>query len=179
MRRLLVGAAFTLLVALALTTSGSVKAVTVIPTIPPDGNCNDYYVDCGYEEADSGSGYVTFNASYGLCRTVWARRTRKNLAGYVVWRYNEQINFCYNGSAVTLFSRARWPSEVGWSWGFDGHIGSNCTYEDCHGRIGSYAEDAWTQGGFHACVIWICTHKYPVVYMTVYGNGAWGASTSG
>ena len=150
----------------------------------PDGSyCYDLYVDCGYGAIETGVYTESFDAyaySPGACRTRWARATRRNLAGFVVFRYNQQVRWCWRNGVISYFWRDRWPSDTSFSWAFDGHIGSNCTYEHCNGRgVGSYSTDAWTQGNFHACITWYCPHKYPVVDIWVHGDGGSGASWSG
>jgi hypothetical protein len=48
------------------------------------------------------------------CRTVWAGRYRKNALQIVVWRYRQEIFFCYKpnratgGGRITYLSRTRW-----------------------------------------------------------------------
>ena len=150
----------------------------------PDGSyCYDLYVDCGYGGIESGVYTESFDAyaySPGACRTRWARATRRNLAGFVVFRYNEQVRWCWRNGVISYFWRDRWPSDTSFSWAFDGHIGSNCTFEHCSGRgVGGYSTDAWTQGNFHACITWYCPHKYPVVDIWVHGDGGSGATWSG
>jgi hypothetical protein len=156
-------------------------------SIPPDDGTAYPPEISGYSEGDAyaspesvGTGY---DGSYARCKTVHAFRQWKTVWGSLLWRYFQQIRFCYNGAIVTNFWRDRWAETypvAGFSaWSFDGHIGTNCTYEHCYpGRWGHWYEYAWTQGKFHACVIWICNYKYPSVSITVYGNGTWTASTS-
>ena len=150
----------------------------------PDGSyCYDPNVDCGYAGLESGVYTESFDAyayAPGLCRTRYARAVRRNLAGFVVFRYNEQVRWCWKGDVITYFWRDRWPSDTAFGWTFDGHTAGNCVYEHCSGRgVGTYSTDAWTQGGFHACVTWYCPHKYPVVDIWVHGDGGSGASWSG
>ena len=184
-------AALTLVVlALAGGWTGTGHAATGGPepsTIPIDGGCYDVYVDCGYTTGETGGPYAEGVGMYGYspdayagrCRTVWAARVRRNAFGLVVWKYFQQVRWCWNGLAVTYFRRDRWPAETNFGWAFDGHIGSNCVYEHCSGRTGHWSANAWTQGQFRACVKWFCLYKYPIVSITVYANGTWGSSTSG
>jgi hypothetical protein len=150
----------------------------------PDGStCYDVYVDCGYGAIETGVFTESFQAyqyAPGSCRTRWAKAVRKNLAGLAVFKYNEQIRWCWRNNAITYFWRDRWPSDTAWGWSFDGHINGNCIYEHCSGRgVGTYSTDAWTQGAFHACITWYCPHRYPVVDIWVHGDGGSGASWSG
>jgi hypothetical protein len=180
--------------ALSVMIAGLAASVVILPSaaraVPapgyqsPDGSyCYDPSVDCGYGQLETGVYAESFDAyaySAGTCRTRYARATRRNLVGLAVFRYNEQVRWCWRGGAITYFWRDRWPSDTNFGWSFDGHTGSNCTYEHCSGRgVGAYATDAWTQGGFHACVTWYCPHKYPIVDIWVHGDGGSGASWSG
>jgi hypothetical protein len=149
-----------------------------------DGSdCYDPNVDCGYAELETGVLTESFDAyerSPGTCRTRYVRATRRNLARFIVFRYNEQVRWCWRGNAITYFWRDRWPSNTAFGWGFDGHINGNCIYEHCSGRgVGRYSTDAWTQGSFHACITWYCPHRYPTVDIWVHGDGGSGASWSG
>lgn len=137
----------------------------------------------GYTDGEA-SGSQTWESAGSRCKTVWARRTFKNWVGIWLWRYTQQISFCWNGSIVTNFYRERWPevhNVLGFSpWSFDGHIGTNCQYEHCYpGRWGHWSETAWTQGKLSACVGPVCNYHYPLVTITVYGNGNWSWNTSG
>ena len=130
-------AGFSALIAgLAATVAILPSAVRAQPTPgyqAPDGSyCYDLYVDCGYGALETGVYAESFNAyaySAGTCQTRYAYATRRNLAGFVVFRYNEQVRWCWRGGLLTYFWRDRWPSDTSFSWAFDGHIGSNCTYE--------------------------------------------------
>lgn len=153
----------------------------VVP-VPAD-YCYDWNVDCGWGEGDtgvSGLGYNAYGAGTGSCSVRWARATRRNLGHVVVFRYNEQVQWCWNRGVITYFWRDRWPSDTSFGWSFDGHIGTNCALEHCNGRgVGTYSTDAWTQGAFHACVLWYCPHRYPIVDIVVRGDGSSAASWSG
>lgn len=172
------------LAAAVATTPGVARAISTPGYQSPDGSyCYDPNVDCGYAGIETGVYTESFDAyaySSGTCRTRWAKATRHNLAGFVVFRYNEQVRWCWRSGAITYFWRDRWPSDTSFSWAFDGNIGSNCTFEHCNGRgVGTYSTDAWTQGNFHACITWYCPHKYPLVDIWVHGDGGSGASWSG
>ena len=172
--------------ALALLVPGAASAVadreSPGPQYPAE-SCYDAYVDCGYAQVETDV-YTESSADYGFargsCRTRWARATRRNLAWLVVFRYNEQVRWCWSGGQITYFWRDRWPSDTSFGWGFDFHIGSNCLYEHCPNRgVGTYSTDAWTQGQFHACLPKLCFYKYPLVDIWVHGDGGSGASASG
>ncbi|MGB2876085.1 MAG: hypothetical protein WBB76_11515 [Gaiellaceae bacterium] len=165
---------------LAFLTGPAAGATT--PLYPADA-CSDPNVDCGSAEYDGGvstESWAAYEYSRGMCRTRWARATRRNLAWIIVFQYTEQVRWCWNGGRITYFWRDRWPSDTKFGWTFDGHIGTNCTYEHCSGRgVGAYSADAWTQGSFHACITWFCVHKYPIIDIWVNGDGGSGASASG
>jgi hypothetical protein len=152
------------------------------PDYPVDA-CTDPSVDCGTGEGDTGTvteSWAAYEFASGTCRTRWARATRRNLLRFAVFRYNEQVRWCWRGGLITYFHRDRWPSDTAFGWSFDGHVGSNCTYEHCPGRgVGTYSTNAWAQGSFHVCVPSYCVHKYPLVNIWVHGDGGSGASWSG
>ena len=137
----------------------------------------------GYTDGEAGAG-PTWDTYGARCKTVWARRNFKNWFGVWLWRYTQQVTFCWNGAVVTYFYRDRWGEVhniLGFSpWNYQGHIATNCQYEHCYpGRWGDWAEGAWTQGKFSACAGSVCSYHYPFVNIVVYGNGGWNWSTSG
>jgi hypothetical protein len=152
------------------------------PPYPAD-SCYDRNVDCGTAEGDTGvysAGWDAYGMNLGNCSVRWVRATRRNLAHLVVFRYNEQVRWCWGRGVITYFWRDRWPSDTAFGWSFDGNVGSNCQLEHCNNRgYGTYSTDAWTEGSFHACVIWYCPHKYPIVDIWVHGDGGSGASWAG
>jgi hypothetical protein len=181
----LVGGALVLLAALV---GGVARAAPDPGTRSPGANypadgCYDANVDCGSGQMETGvvtESWAAYAYSPGTCRTRWVRATRRNLVWFVVFRYNQQVRWCWRNGVITYFWRDRWPSNTAFSWDFDGHVGSNCTYEHCSGRgVGTYSTSAWTQGHFHACVPSYCLHKYPLVSIWVHGDGGSGASASG
>ena len=149
----------------------------------PAESCYDAYVDCGTGEVETGittESWSAYNYSRGTCRTRWVRATRRNLAWIVVYRYNQQVRWCWSGGVITYFWRDRWPSSTAFGWTFDGHVSTNCALEHCNGRgVGTYSTQAWTQGKFHVCVTWYCPSKLPLVSIWVHGDGGSGASASG
>jgi len=120
---------------LAAMIAGLALSVAIVPggadAVPspgyqsPDGSyCYDPNVDCGYAGLESGVYTESFDAyayAPGLCRTRYARAVRRNLAGFVVFRYNEQVRWCWKGNVITYFWRDRWPSDTAFGWTFDGH----------------------------------------------------------
>ncbi|MFL5920729.1 MAG: hypothetical protein ACJ743_07100 [Gaiellaceae bacterium] len=152
------------------------------PDYPAD-SCYDPNIDCGSGASETGvfsESWAAYEYSPGTCRTRWARATRRNLAHMIVFRYNQQVRWCYRNNVITYFWRDRWPSNTAFGWSFDGHTGTNCAYEHCPGRgVGTYSTTAWTQGEFHVCLAWYCVHKYPLVSIWVHGDGGSGASAGG
>ncbi len=172
-----------LLTALVAASPAAVRAAPDPGTEYPADSCYDPNIDCGSGDSETGvltESWDAYDYSPGTCHTRWARATRRNLAHLIVFRYNEQVRWCYRNNVITYFWRDRWPSNTSFGWSFDGHIGSNCIYEHCPGRgVGTYSTNAWTQAEFHVCITWYCTHKYPLVNIWVHGDGGSGASASG
>src|ERR671923_1482496 len=166
-RLAVLAAAIAVAVSLVLLPGGARAAPSndAAPAYPAD--CGDPNIDCGTGEGDSGvtmESWAAYEYAPGTCRTRWARATRRNLFWFVVFRYIEQVRWCWRNNAITYFWRDRWACCTAFSWSFDGHVGTNCVYEHCRGRgVGTYSTNAWTQGHFHACVPSYCPHKYPLV----------------
>jgi hypothetical protein len=109
------------------------------------------------------------------CRTVWAGRYRKNALQIVVWRYRQEIFFCYKpnratgGGRITYLSRTRWGRTYLAVWTFRGHIGNATSWN------ARWSYRAFSQGHFEYCPgVWLCVaSREPWVRMTVYGSGSW------
>ena len=123
-------------------------------------------------------------------RPVYARWTYRNIFYVTLWRYTEQVYFCFTGSLVTYFYRYRWadlPSllpGIGWNpWTFDGNINSNCAGEHCFIRdFRDTSRTAWTQGKFSVCGVraaGVCNNQIANVYIKVYGDGTFDTETHG
>jgi hypothetical protein len=124
-------------------------------------------VFCSPVSAPSGAG----------CRSVWAGRVRKSAAGIVVWRYRQEIDWCWNSTRTRITSvfRTRWGKTYVPLWHFRGHIG-NAT---AGGTCCSYYK-AFTQGKFEWCFAQIggcVVEKHPWVTIRVYANGSWSYAT--
>jgi hypothetical protein len=115
--------------------------------------------------------YLAEDAILGTCRTVWAGRRKKSLAGAVVWRYRQTIYWCWKSNKITYLSRTRWGKTYYFCWDFKGHIGNASSWN------ARWSYRAFTQGKFK----WECApfdvSVYPWVKMTVYGNGTWTYAT--
>jgi hypothetical protein len=132
------------------------------------------------------------SAAQSTCqpRPVYARWTYRNLFRLTLWRYTEQVYFCFTGSQVTYFYRYRWadlPSlipGIGWNpWSFEGHVNSNCAGEHCFLRdFRAPSRIAWTQGVFSVCGIYVagaCNHLQATVSIRVNGDGTHSIETNG
>ena len=120
----------------------------------------------------------------GTCakKGVYSRWTFRNLVGRTLWRYVEQVYFCFTGTQVTYFYRYRWaevPSLlplVRWNpWEFKGHTDSNCANEHCFIRdYRAPSRVAWTKGAFAVCGIYVagaCNHQQATAWIIVRGDG--------
>ena len=174
-------AAAALLAVLVPLSGTAVAAGGLGPQYPAD-TCQEPNVDCGYDDFTTEVFTESPNAyegSFGNCRTRHASAIRRNLFWIVVFKYHEQVRWCWANNKITYFWRDRWPSDTRFGWAFDRHTGSNCIYEHCNNRgVGTYSTDAWTQGQFHVCLKY-CIYKYPLVDIWVHGDGGSGASWSG
>lgn len=123
-------------------------------------------------------------------KPVYARWTYHNGIGTVLWKYVEQVYFCYTGRVVTYFYRYRWaelPSVLPWvdfnPWKFDGNIDNSCGNEHCFNRgYRAPKRVAMTRGQFEICgikVIGVCNYQSPVLTIVVYGDGSHDATESG
>lgn len=118
---------------------------------------------------------ISSGADGSTCRqnTMWIEG--RNLVGWTLWRYNQQIKWCYKGGKITSASRLnRWGTVSGLVWEFKGHTGSAIS-----GGKGKTSYNAWTQGHFAACAVWVCAqHKYPWIRQIGYANGTYSASAN-
>ena len=143
----------------------------------PGGGGDGEYIGWG----DEGE-YLTYSGGTSSCRVVWARRNWDSILGFNLWRYYEQVNWCYSGGVITSLHRYRWPEVNAIPWSFDGNVATNCNQnEDCSGRTGISSTTVWTEGQFHACFLplgGLCKYLYPVVSITVNGYGGHTSYTS-
>jgi hypothetical protein len=193
-RTLLLTAILALGVSWLLTASVG-ASVTPSPAVPigDPGTCYDASIDCGYMDGSTwtvqespGAYDYSPDAYSGRCRTRHAEAVRKNLFGWFVFGYIEQVKWCWNGTVVTKFFRDRWNNGTGpnYTWVYDGHMDTNCGPVDkdhCTGKVGASPETAWTEGHYHVCLAkWaVCNNKYPIVSITVRADGSSDASWSG
>lgn len=109
----------------------------------------------------------------------------KNPYGVVLVSYYEQVYYCRAKGLVTYFYRYRWAKVssivplVHWTpWAFDGNVtsGNDCAGEHCFIRgFKAPNRTAVTKGSFRTCLIPIinagCNYLYPVIWITVHGDG--------
>lgn len=148
----------------------------------------DEYGNCiagleeGYATEEAWESAATGEAVWGGCKTVHARRNWNSIYGFNVYRYYQQVTWCWSGGQITSLHRARWAEVNAPLWQFDGHISTNCNVnEDCSGRTGIPYTTTWTQGQFHVCAVyeWVCNYQYPLVSISVSAYGGWNSATSG
>lgn len=92
----------------------------------------------------------------------------RNMYGWAVWDYNQQIDYCWQDGVLTSAQRVKWGQVWLSFWRFNGHIG-----DGVWGGPGSTYFRAWTQGSFSLCltdVIGCVQHEYPVIDQTVYAQ---------
>src|SRR4051794_41783321 len=101
----LLGAFVAALAALALPALGRANAIPV-----PADVCYDVNVDCGSGDGDSGGvaeSWAAYSFARGTCRTRGGRATRRDYAGGVGYRYNEEGRGGWGGGGGTDFDRGR------------------------------------------------------------------------
>src|SRR4029453_18950220 len=90
---------------LAISPAAVHAAAEADPQYPAEG-CSDANIDCGTGESETGvitEFWSAYEYSPGTCRTRWSRATRRNLAHMIVFRYNEQVRWCYRNNVITYF----------------------------------------------------------------------------
>jgi|SRR5580765_1536605 len=116
---------------------------------------------------------------------IWNRYTYKTrVGGIMLWRYSQQVYACFVGGSVTYFQRFRFfeiPDLVPgfglnpWKW--KGNVDNSCETEHCTWSGQADSKFAMTRGWFEACAVplvnWVCNDVYPLLTITVYGNGTY------
>ena len=110
------------------------------------------------------------------CASRYAGRRRESAAGITVWRYRQEIEWCWNAARtrITSIYRTRWGRTYVPLWHFRGHIGNATS-----GGEGYSYYRAFTQGKFEWCT-WVTGCIYsadPWVTMRTYANGSWSYAT--
>lgn len=172
-------AAMLALFALVLSSVAEASNITPVTDIDNGGGGN---LD-GYNDTITGKGdLLYYGGATGTCTNAWVGRRRRSLLFTQIYTYYQEIKWCYKDAKITSFWRDRWTSSTFLGWSFDGHVGSNCTYEHCSpGRTGMFSTTVNTQGHYHACaaISWLCKHTYPRISMTVYANGVYTYEATG
>jgi hypothetical protein len=137
----------------------------------------DSFNDYGdtYDEAGGADGY----GYYAACKSPYVVTTYRNNFGHDLWRYYQQLYFCWEAGGLTYIHRSRWAWVTShWmnGWGFHGHVSTNCYSETCHGHwLGHSWARYWTQGKFEVCNLWKfgCRSRHPLIGIDVNAWGGW------
>ena len=128
----------------------------------------------------------TIDGAVSRCRRVQQYLTFKAIATRMkIWRYTQEVEWCWNGTKITSIQRDRYPQLFdpgAWYWDFKGHTYSSCmTYQDgfspCWEKRGQSTAYIATQGKFQACIWKGCWTKLPGLYMNINAKGqitSWG-----
>lgn len=184
MHRSRIGAALIIVVALCASAAfvGSASAAKTPCAIDENGNCVTADPTPYYEYTEAGEDSLLYYGGSYRCKVVHAARTVRNIYWVTLFRYVEQVRWCYDGSTVREFTRWRWSDSLTLGmWHDDGDTGSSCTSEYCTEQIGSYWEHASTTRQFHPnwCPFNFCGSRNAWVDIGVAANGQWGANTGG
>jgi hypothetical protein len=148
---------------------------------------SDMCDDCGIDydtwndaaDTDGEAGGADPWGYYGGCKNPYVVARHRNVFGHDLWRYYQQLGFCWEGGRITFVYRTRWPwVSTHWlnGWGFQGHISTNCYTETCEGHwIGADWARYWTQGKFEVCNLWRfgCRSRHPLIGIDINGWGGW------
>jgi hypothetical protein len=106
----------------------------------------------------------------GGCSEYTLGYTMYNSGGATLWRYNQVVQWCFNGTYVTSTNHYEAPQVAAPLWAWVGNIGSNQT-----GGVNKTDFYSFTQGHFQLCLapgnIGCVYHNYPWVWQRVFGNG--------
>jgi hypothetical protein len=127
----------------------------------------------GIKAHEFGAGPVASSTTFGRCKTVWAGRKRTSAAGALVWRYRQEIRFCWKSKRITYLSRTRWgKTYLACCWEYQGHIGNSTKWN------AKWSYRAFTEGKFFWYGPPFPMSKTPEIWMTVYGDGSWTRRTA-
>lgn len=89
----------------------------------------------------------------------------------MLWRFNQNLYWCYDGSQVTYWSHSHWGETFDPQWIYRGII------TDIHdGGVGLWGVRVFSQARFERC-FGICTENwYPWVDQSGYGDGTYAGS---
>jgi hypothetical protein len=124
---------------------------------PTTGACGDDSCSGGYDPT-YGDGYSFYvdnpdgvDYASGNCRTKTAGIQRVNWFGWTMWRYRQQVQWCWSGGVITYINRYRYPSDMTYTWQFNGHVANSCGAENCSDMAGRYSAFLATTGSFSYC----------------------------
>lgn len=128
---------------------------------------------------EPGEGREPVGASITCWTWTW-QRDGKNIFGETLWSYFQRIDWCGNGSTITIsphgVQRTRWGEVYVpfWQWR---HIGSQTW-----GGVGQQTYRAWTQAEFKLCLVpevGCVQYAYPWLDMTAWADGRGTGSVGG
>ena len=105
------------------------------------------------------------------CKSVTANWIGVNGSGEELYRYNQLVDWCYDGSTVSNTYRRRWGDTDSSFWKFVGHQDSTE-----RGGNGDSFYESWTQGHFRLCAgsnIGCVQHTYPWIETLVRSDGSY------
>lgn len=149
------------------------------PNCYSDESIEDYSICDQFAQPDAVAEPVSmYEVGGGVsCEVVWVQITWKQvITGLLLWRYRQEIEWCWNSSRITSISRNRWGEKNGFPgnpWSFEGHQSSNCNTESCSDRAFGQSQIISTGGKFHACafVVVFCSTKNPYMEVRIHRGG--------
>lgn len=168
----------------SISCTGAGGSASATASVDVDTSISDYAIQDQYGSGDPvlGVDNLVFDSATGTtCRWAHATITWRNLAMVWLWRYHEDIKWCWRNIVhITSIFRNRWPesnSFLGYTpWGFDGHKSNTCNTENCSDMaVGQPASAViGTGGSFTACALKIalCHTKSPYIAITIRAGGS-------
>jgi hypothetical protein len=147
----------------------------------PDDTCGNELDGYGDSIAYEGGEERVLSAACRYRRTVHAGRQYKTWWGKLLWRYWEQVTWCYNGTRIQSVWRDRWPQTYCCLWSFAGHIYNSCATEHCSelANGGPFGAHVSTVGTFKGCMAYVtaCRDVNPGVTIGFNAHGNWAVNT--
>ncbi|WP_276298948.1 hypothetical protein [Halorussus lipolyticus] len=121
----------------------------------------------------NGNGLTTedVSAMASGCKSVTANWIGVNGSGEELYRYNQLVDWCYDGSTVSNTYRRRWGDTDSAFWQFVGHKDNTE-----RGGDGNSFYESWTQGHFRLCAggnIGCVQNTYPWIETLVRSDGSY------
>jgi hypothetical protein len=108
---------------------------------------------------------------WGRVRSLY----QTNVFGTRLWTFNQQLNWCSNGSTISSYTAQKWPSGVSAGWTYTEISGPAPQLRS--GGTGRTSVEVWGQGQFQFCLVGACVQSlYPWVDQRGYASGAYGDS---